>query len=354
MNGIRITAVGVLVTFAVGCSSEAPGVPPRVRPVVVHAVAAPETTVVRSFSGTTAATDAADLPFEVSGRIVRVFAVAGERKSEGSALAQIDVSAYEADLRRAEAESVRANDELRRVQQLFETDNASRAQFDAAMAAQRSADATLTTAEKRVRDGTMKMPYDGVIVEVLKEEQEFVSAGTPVVRVQGEGGMELTVGVPADLIASVRAGDSAKVKIGSLPGVEIAATVAEISRQVSRNTTYPVTLKLASMPGVDIRAGLDGEASFELPNPGGPSLSIPAECVVGGPPARTFVWVVRPVDTQTGVVERRPVEVGGLRPNGRIEIGGGLAAGELVVTRGVHHLVAGMTVGLEPERQEAL
>ncbi|MEM7260493.1 MAG: efflux RND transporter periplasmic adaptor subunit [Planctomycetota bacterium] len=341
-RGLAILLVGV----GVGCSKEEPRTTVTPRPVVVHVVETPQERIARSFSGATAAVDSAELPFEVSGRITQVFAAAGKQFEAGSVLAQLDVSNYEADLRRAQAESSRANDELRRVQQLFETDNASRAQFDSAMAAQKTAEANLSTAQKRVRDGTIRMPYDGVIGEVLREEQEFVSAGIPVVRVQGDVGMEVTVGVPAELIGLIEPGAKAPASIGSLPGVRIEATVTEISRQVSRNTTYPVTLTLAPSAGVDIREGLDAEVTFELPNPTGPTVTIPAECVVGAPPAQTYVWVVRPTEVDAGVVERRPVETGGLRSEGRVEILNGLAPGEVVVTRGVHRLVAETPVRL--------
>ncbi|MEM7167316.1 MAG: efflux RND transporter periplasmic adaptor subunit [Planctomycetota bacterium] len=348
MSYLRIVALaGCLLCAAVACDRQVAAPPERLRPVVVHSVAAPEAIVARSFAGATAAVNSAEVAFEVSGRITAIQAVRGRRYEAGVILAQLDTATYEAELRRAEAESTRANDELRRVQQLFENDTASRAQFDSAMAAQRTAQATLSTAEKRVEDGTIRMPYAGVIGEVLKEEQEFAAAGSPLLRIQGDGGMEMEVGVPGDVIAAIELNMGCSVRIGSLPGVAVTGQVSQISREVSRNTTYLVTLALSSPPGVDLREGLDGEATFQLPNPKGATIAIPGECVVGAPAGTTYVWIVEANGHERGAVRRRDVKTGDLRPSGRIEILSGLRAGELVVTRGVHQLLEGTQVRLE-------
>ena len=330
-----------------GCAPPAAPTPVPPRPVIVSLVEPAKATVTRSFSGVTRAANSAEVAFEIPGRITEIVAVRGRRYEAGEVLARLDVTTVEAELRSAKAESTRAGEELRRVQQLFETDNASRAQFDSALAMQQTAQANLAAATKRVEVGTIRMPYSGVIGDVLKEEQEFVAAGTPLIRIQGDGGMELEVGIPSDIIPSVDTGMSAVVTLGSLPGSEISGQVSKVSREVTRNTTFVVTISLTAPSGLEIREGLDGEAAFELPIPPGPSLTVPAECVVGAPPKSTFVWTVKRATDGTGRVERREVTTGSLRPSGQIEILQGIEAGQLVVTRGVHQLMAGQAVRVE-------
>lgn len=335
-----------------GCREEQAPIEAPPRPVIVHEVEAPSPYVERSFSGATSAADSAELGFEVSGRITRILAVQGRRYETGAVLAELDVSTYEAELRSADAEALRANEELRRVQQLFETDNASRSQFDSAMAAQRTAAAALTTAKKRVEDGTIRMPYTGTVGDVLKEEQEFVSAGTGVIRIQGDGGMEMQIGIPAELIAAIEVEMKAQVRLGSLVGVVVEANVAEVSTQVSSDTTYAVTLAL-DPEATELREGMDGEATFNLPNPRGPTLTVPFECVVGGPPSSTYLWVVDPTaDPRFGTVVRREVRTGALRTNGRLEVHEGVQPGDLVVLRGAHRVVNGTRVRIERRAAE--
>ncbi len=318
--------------------------PPRL--VITHEVAPPSPKIVRSFSGVTSAADSAELGFEVGGRIIELIAVRGRRYEKDAELARLDVSTYRSDLTRAEAESTRAEQELKRVQQLFERGNASKAQLDSAIATQSSAAAALRTAKKRVDDGVLTMPYPGFVAEVLRERQEVVTAGTPVLRVQGEGQMEMEIGVPRDVVGLLKIGDSAEVRLGGDNGEVYAAAVFKIATRASADTTYAITLSLKS-DDEDLRAGLDGEATIELPNPEGPTTAVPSVCVVGAPDGERYVWVLEPTGAGTGTLSKRIITTGELRSGGRVEIRSGLEPGTRIVSRGVHRVEPGMTVRYE-------
>ncbi len=349
-RGCAIVAVTIFLTTTESCRKSADPGPTPPRRVITHRVAAPQSVIRRSFSGATKAANTADLSFEVSGRIVELVAVRGRKYEAGAVLAKLDTSNYEVELRRAQAEATRAQEELRRVQQLFENDNTSRAQLDSAIATHQTASASLETAEKQVNDCTLYMPYAGHIGDVLSERQELVNAGTPVFTILGDGAMEMEIGVPSDVIGSVSIGMKARVRIGSIPGVELTASVSKISTQVSRNTTYAVTLALAE-GGADLRDGMDGEATLELPNPRGGSIAVPAACVAAAPPDERYVWVVDGATAPSGEtanVKKRVVTTGALWPQGEIEILSGLTAGETIVARGVHRLSDGARVRVSP------
>jgi len=337
----------------VGCDrTKTASEPERPRPVVAHVVGTPSSTVERSFSGVTSAADSAELGFEVGGRIIEVAAVRGRRYTEGAVLARLDVSTYAAEQRSAQAESTRATDELKRVQQLYESDNVSRAQLDSAIAAQKRAAAALETAQKRLADGTLRMPYAGSVGEVLRESQEVVSAGTPVVRLQGEGLMEIEIGVPADVLPRMSIGLAARVTLGSLPGEMLRGAVSKISREASSDTTYAVTVQL-DQNGFDLRDGLDGEVTFELPNPRGAVVMVPSTCVAALPGGDRYVWEL--VDEGAGLVRarRRSVRVGSLRPGGRLEVLEGVAPGVRLVARGVHRGEEGLQLRVPADKAAA-
>ncbi|MEM7236151.1 MAG: efflux RND transporter periplasmic adaptor subunit, partial [Planctomycetota bacterium] len=278
-----------LLVFVSACEPppEPEPIPPRL--VLTLEVPASTPTVERSFSGVTNASDSAELGFEVAGRIIELEAVRGRRYKAGEVLARLDVSNYLEEQTRFEAEATRAAQELKRIQQLFERGNASKSQLDQVIATQRSSAAALRTAKKRVADGVLTMPYGGFVSEVLRERQEVVSAGTPIIRVQGEGKMEMEVGVPRDVVGLLKLGKEAVVRLGGSEGETIAATVSKIASRASADATYAITLSLAG--GSDeLRAGLDGEATFVLPNPAGSTTAIPSVCVAGSPDGGRFVW----------------------------------------------------------------
>ena len=71
-------------------------------------------------------------------------------------------------------------------------------------------------------------------------------------------------------------------------------------------------------------------------------LPLTALTQIDGNPA---VWVV---DPRTSKVQLRPVTVGAYREDG-VTVTAGLQAGEVVVTAGVHKLLAGQTVRVESD-----
>ena len=320
-----------------GCDATAPVQPPPPRPVVTQVIAPANGDESRTFTGVIKASSAATLGFEVPGRITQMTAKEGEAYKAGDVLAQLDVSNLEAELRSAEASADQANEELKRVQQLFESDNASRADFDSAIAAQRSAAASLDVARKKVSDGTLVMPYDGVIEDVILDEQAVVGQGTEVLSIQGDGSMEIEFGVPAEIVPMVKTSMTGKVRVGTLTEEPLEAMVSKVFPQASKSGTYPIQMKLENPPET-IRGGMDGEVTVVFPNPRGDVLRVQIEAVVSSVGENPFVWIATADGESTGSVSKRLVRIGEQRDGGEIEILEGLSPGDRVVIRGVHRL----------------
>ncbi len=328
-----------------GCGRPASGPEPVTRPAICIVVPEPSTSIERAFSGVIDSVDGANLAFEVGGRVVEVPAKEGVRYREGEVLARLDTSEFENQLSAAQAQLTEARQNLRRTQQLFETGNASQSQLESAIAREKGASSNFISAEKRLNDATLRMPYAGIIGTVNIDEQVVIAAGQAVMTIQGEGGMEFDISVPAEMIQRIEPGMKATVSLGSIPGESFSAEVDSVSPEVSVNTTYGVTLVFAKQDE-RLRKGLDGEALLSLPHAGGDVIRIPVECVATLPADATFVWVVerRAGDPETGTVSRRRVEIGQLREKGTLEILSGLEPGEIVVSRGVHRLEEGQEV----------
>lgn len=349
MKTAQATSLVVLTAISLaGCGGKKAEEPLPPRPVVTYRVTEPVSYIDRSFSGSTAVAGSVQFGFEIGGRIVELKAVAGRRYEKDEVLAQLDTASLQEDVRRAEAESIRAGQELGRVQQMYEADNASKGDLDAAIATQKSAEAALANAKRNVLNGTLRMPYDGLIGEVLLEVQDIVTAGTPVVIVQGEGPLEMEIGVPAELIEQVRPGMTGSIQLGSVQDQTFKGTVKEVTPRASQNTTYPVSFRIEPVEGVKLVEGMDGEATLRFSNPQGSVMTVPAAGVVASPGGSRYVWVVESKgDGGLGVVRKQEVEIGQLRAHGHVEILEGLEAGALVVSRGAHQLEPGIEVSMK-------
>jgi len=331
------------------CSKKVDPPEQKPRPVIAFTVGEPQASIERSFSGLLEPATGAGIAFEVSGRIIEIIAKRGVSYKKGDVLARLDPVDYKTDLAGAQAELTEAMQSKARTQTLFESDNASKSELEAAVAKERGARTRFESAKKKVDDCTLKMPYDGTVASVPADTQAVVSSGQEVITLQGAGAMEFVIGVPADEVANLKIGMASEIVLGSLPGKALSGSITEIGSEPSDNSTYPVELTLSGDTDPAARAGMDGEAKLTLPNKNGAAILIPIECVAGRGQGTEYVWILEG-DGATRKVVKRDTVIGNLAPNGMIEIKSGLQPGELVVSRGVHRIEAGSMVAISEQK----
>lgn len=345
--GKLVPLSGVVCLLALsGCGQKEPakGLPPR----PVHTLVTPEPTAsnTRAFSGQLRTAEGVNLAFEVSGRVTKVFAVQGKSYTAGAVLARLDDSDYLNGLEDARANLTRAEQELRRLQRLFESGNASQSQLDGSIATERSARANFNQSSKRVADTELRMPYAGAIAEVSIEAQQVITAGQPAMTVQGEGPMEFIFGVPTSIVGELKPGMPLSILLGDAGDIPYAATIAEISPVLENNVTYGVIAAMNINDPV-LRAGMDGEARIKLANANGGAIEIPLASVLAATDGQNFIWIAEPISGgSTATVRRREVTVGALAAANNVTVLSGLEPGERVIIRGVHRVEIGQIVDL--------
>jgi RND family efflux transporter MFP subunit len=317
---------------------------------------------VRSFSGSARSGTESRLSFRVGGSIVELPVRVGDSVSAGQLIARLDAEDYrlamreaEAGLAQARAQAQNAESNYERVRDLYEADNASRADLDAALASFQSSEATVRAADQRVQLARQQLSYTrltaptaGAVAAVAVEVNENVRAGQVVVYLNSGTDLEVEVGVPEVLISQVAEGDMTEVTFDALPDRTFQATVSEVAVATTGTaTTYPVTVVLADADP-NLRSGMAAEVAFRFESGEGRELFIVPSIAVGEDRDGRFVYVVEPeegagAESGVGVVRRRPVRVGEMTMLG-IEILEGLADGEYVVVAGVSRIEDGLRV----------
>ncbi len=342
-SGCVWAAAALVVILPAVCTAQSAGQAPPA-PVTVSRVTEGKLEATVTTTGTVISRNDARLAAEVNGRLDWV-AEPGARVAKGAALARVDARMLELQLREDEAQYARAgaNVELLGTQlarlNALPPGIASRSQVDEAAARHAMAKQELEqsrAARDRSRHlvdrAVIRAPFPGHVVERLRQLGEFVSAGTEVVRLTDTVNVEIVARAPVSEAAHLAVGQPVTVH-GSANQVESRIrAIVPVGDERSRLLEVRIAL---SDPGWTIGSAV----RVDLPAAqAGAGLIVPRDAVIVRADG-AHVFRVGAGD----VAERVAVRIG----NGdakRVEVTGGLVAGDRIVVRGGERLRPGQAV----------
>ena len=305
-----------------------------------------------AYSGEVRARYESDLGFRIGGKIVSRLVDVGALVKKGQPLARLDpndaalnAEGAKAQLAAAETDFGFANAELERYAGLLEKKFISQAVYEGKLNAFNSAKARLDQAHasyavSRNQSGytVLHADYDGVITAITAEAGQVVAAGQAVMRLARPEEKEVVISVPESRLAEIRKATQVSIALWADPEKFYRARIREISPNAdaaTRTFTAKVSV-IDSNPAVAL--GMTAVVLLGLA-PVGDVIMLPLTALTqdNGKPA---VWVV---DQQSRQVGLKQVQIAQYRENGAV-ISGGLKSGEIVVTAGVHKLLAGQKV----------
>lgn len=321
------------------------------------------------FAGIVRASQRATLTFQLSGTLTERNVELGQAVEAGEVLARIYSPALEPvrDSARARLDELTTNyqqaqREWQRASSLRERGVVSEqaleqiaARRDGLNASVATARASLAEASKMLEENTLKAPFSGRVEALLVEQDEFVTAGQPVMRLSSPKGREVEVRVPVYLLDHVSLGASVPVwSVQDRSQAAVPGRVVEIAQAGA--IRGELQSLLVSLPADTLNAGVPVEVGITPQTIA--ALSVPLLAVIRDPGTAvssafgttsitpnqntglsTSVFLVR-----DGVARRTPVTV--LRILGeRVAISAdSLMAGDRVVYAGMTKLVDGDTV----------
>ena len=178
------------------------------------------------------------------------------------------------------------------------------------------------------------------------ENHETVAAGHPIISLLDCSSIDVTVGIPEDVVIRQDRFRSYMCELDAYPGRWFPATLKEIGPAIQHGKlTYPLTVTLELPPDLFVRPGMTTRVRIEMGEgvSGAGGFRLPAGATVLGDDGKPSVWVV---DSKEDVVHRQAVTVGTLTNEG-LEVTGGLHPGQWVVTAGASLLYEGQRVRTE-------
>jgi RND family efflux transporter MFP subunit len=301
-----------------------------------------------------------------AGRLQDVFVRLGDRVSRGQRIAKIEdfeiveqvkqaEAAQEvaaATIRQREADLQLALTNVERSRNLFQRqllpkqtldDNEARyqaavAQIDLAKAQSTQSRARLDELRINLANTVIVSPVNGFVARRAVDPGAFVSQNAPVVDVVDISSVRLVVNIVERDLKELRSGSAAKVEVDAFPGETFQGRIARVAPVLDPATrTAPIEIEIPNpdfrlKPGMYARVGITTDIKKD-------TLVVPVDAVADlGGRRGVFQHV-------NGVAIFRAVEVG-TEGNDLIEILGGLAEGDQVITTGARALRDGDRVQL--------
>ena len=242
------------------------------------------------------------------------------------------------DVARADYDQQRAQrDQLREQYQAALTQaNQSYAAVQTARAAARAAQVQVEQAQKGIRDVTIYSPISGYVTERAADVGEFVSTSSKVATVARTNPLRARIDIPEQAIATVRPGQSVSVSVSTYPDRSFSGRVARVSPSVSaQSRTLTVEAEVENGENL-LKPGQFATIRVLQPQ-SDPAVLVPARALrTDGTTSRVYV-------IQDGVARERLVATG--RQDGDlIEVKGNVQSNELVATSNVEQLADGTPV----------
>ena len=355
MAGQRIKCVWGLSLLALltACGKEGPKEPLSPR-VYVQQVSTREFAPPIQLSGDIQARVETQLSFRVGGKIIERQVDVGDHIQANQVLARLDpkdlkiqVQTAQASVYAQQAQVVQTRAAFIRQQKLLPKGYTSQSEYDAANAAQLSAQSALTAAQAQLANAREQLSYSNLVAEApgiitarQAEVGQVVQATMPIFTLARDGARDAVFNVYESLFIEPPKDPTVQVTLLSDPTIKVNGQIREITPTVAAQSgTLQIKVQLDTLPkGME----LGSIVSVNLTPAPRPSVELPWSALTKDV-SEPAVWVV---DGQNNVRIQR-VTVGRYL-TGSVIINDGLKDGENVVVAGGQLLHPGMQVEIAP------
>lgn len=346
MKKIYLFAISVML-LATSCGHKKEGDAMLIRPVKT-ATASSQSVIRKDFSGIVEAVEYVKLAFRVSGQVINLPVVEGQRVKKGQLIAAIDPRDISLQYAADKAAYETAAAQVERNKRLLGRQAISVQEYEISVANYQKAKSAYELSSNNMRDTKLTAPFNGSIEKRLVENYQRVNSGEGIVQLVNTQKLRIKFTVPDDYLYLLRAKDvTFKVVFDTYPDIVFNAQLEEYLDISTAGTGIPVTITIEdpafNRSLYDVKPGFT--CKIKLASDVAPFLeeklvNIPLSAIFGeSENQKTYVWVVK-----DNKVSKREVTVYSPTGEANALISTGIQPGETIVIAGVHQLVDGQTV----------
>lgn len=355
----KFLVVIILLLTLLACEKKKSTSTEEIKSVVYEKVEKKEYNIKRSYSGVVNTEALSNLSFRVSGTINNRIARLGDTVKAGQILATLDPIEYQLNYQQALSNLDKGNANLaestanfKRSEALYLENSISKASYDSATANYKSAISSVKALEDAVHLAKVNLSYtmltapsDGTIGQVKSEVNQNVSPSTVVFVLNSFGERYVEFNVSQSVIGDLELGEEVQIEITSLNDLSIKGVITNIGTlSVGYGGTYPVKAKIIDHLNT-VKVGMTAKVIVTTNNTNKKIISVPLTAILTTPNGDKYVYVVRNLENNIGIVKKQIVTLGDTTELGS-EITSGLSDGDYVVTKGSNVLLEDQKVSL--------
>lgn len=293
--------------------------------------------------GTAKANESVVINPTVEERVVGIYFDDGDAVRKGQVLVKLDDSEAQFLLSEAKATLQEQKKQYARMQRLIQTNATSQSQLDEEQGLLEIAEARVAHLQARLQDYTIRAPFSGVLGIRQISAGAVVDSDTVIATLDDTETIKLDFTVPETFLGVLKNGMEVAAHSPAYPGRNFNGTVTAISSRVDPETrTVTVRARIPNSerllkPGMLLTVDLVKDRSR--------ALIIPEEAVILEKD-RSFALVVGADNT----VSKTEIATGRRSP-GKVEVIGGLEAGQQVIVQGITRVRPGAAVNVVEVRR---
>ncbi len=295
--------------------------------------------------GTVAAVQGVTVSADLPGVVDRIAFDSGKTVAKGDILVQLDTKQEQAQLAGAQSalELARLNHE--RMEGLVKQDAVSRAEYDAAAATYKQAEAKIGEIRATIERKTIRAPFTGVLGIRQVNLGQYLTGGDPVVPLQSLNPIYVNFAVPQQDTPEMGIGRTVHITVGELGNGEFTGRVSAVDSVVDQTTRNVQVQATLANPGGKLRPGMFVQAQVML-SEARSLIALPASAINYAPYGDS-VFVVSEMKNPQGLpyrgVRQQVVKLGAARGD-QVAVLSGVKPGEEIVTSGVFKLRNGVPI----------
>lgn len=273
---------------------------------------------------------------ETAGRVIATYKNKGEFCNEGDPIAKVDDEMLNIELEATQANLAKLRKDRERLNNLIEGDAAPKNKIEDIELGILAAESKEKGLKKQISNTTIKAPMTGTLGLRFIERGTVIGPGIQIGQMTNLDRLFLMVKVTERDVLHIKKGMEVTVQADVLQETKLRGKVTNIGLRADNAFTYDIEIEVQNPSGNPLRGGMHAKASFTF-GENRRGLVLPRKAITGSvQDARVYV-------VEDSIAKIRPVQLGTIQSD-KVEIIGGLKAGETVVVSGQLNLTDGIKV----------